>query len=82
VELRTGQMAEVTGEVLKHIDNHVPSPGSTACTVDLVLPTGPFLPDIAAWAQRSNLQQRNIIALTPMPNLWVEVCRLLFVLLS
>ena len=81
MEWQTAQESRVKGELLLLLSAHVPSPGSVGFRVDVVLPTGVFLPDIQAWANDMSQQQRDFAALTPMPNLWGEVCRLLSVLL-
>ena len=61
------------------LDAHVSTAGGLASQEQtLKLPTGEFIPDMVAWVQRPTDQQQESIALTPFPNLWVEVCYLLY----
>ena len=64
----------VSGQLFHALTQHV-APVRIFATVQqtLKLPTGDFIPDVVAWAQRLTDQQQETIALTPMPNLWVEV---------
>jgi hypothetical protein len=74
VECPTTKKGALAGNLSFSLEQHVAtSGGSTTLEQTLKLPTGEFIPDVVAWAQQPTDQQQETVALTPLPNLWVEV---------
>ena len=77
VECSTTNKGTLAGLLTARLLGHASPTGFASLEQTLKLPTGDFIPDVVAWAQRPTDQQREAIALTPLSNLWVEVCCLM-----